>query len=75
MKNRIINYIKSNKIKTAISLFLVVVYYFSLPRQLFENKYSTVIESQDGQLLGAKIASDGQWRFPESDSVPYKFQK
>lgn len=67
--------IRNNKIKTAISLLLVVVYYFSLPRQLFENNYSTVIESQDGQLLGAKIASDGQWRFPESDSVPYKFQK
>lgn len=67
--------IRNNKIKTAISLLLVVVYYFSLPRQLFENNYSTVIESQDGQLLGAKIASDGQWRFPESDSVPHKFQK
>ncbi len=58
-----------------MSVLLLVVYYFSLPRQLFENNYSTVIESQDGQLLGAKIASDGQWRFPESDSVPYKFQK
>ena len=67
--------IRNNKIKTAMSVLLVVVYYFSLPRQLFENNYSTVIESQDGQLLGAKIASDGQWRFPESDSVPYKFQK
>ena len=67
--------IRNNKIKTAIGILLVVVYYFSLPRQLFENNYSTVIESQDGQLLGAKIASDGQWRFPESDSVPHKFQK
>ena len=75
MKTRIINYIKSNKIKATIGLLLLVVYYFSLPRQLFENNYSTVIESQDGQLLGAKIASDGQWRFPESDSVPYKFKK
>ena len=58
-----------------MSVLLVVVYYFSLPRQLFENKYSTVIESQDGQLLGAKIASDGQWRFPQTDSVPNKFEK
>jgi len=75
MKNRIRNYIKSNKIKTAIGLLLLVVYYFSLPQELFDANYSTVIESQEGQLLGAKIAADGQWRFPESDSVPIKFQK
>src|SRR5690606_31553992 len=26
-----------------------------------------------GELLGAKIASDGQWRFPQSGDVPGKF--
>jgi len=25
--------------------------------------------------LGAKIASDGQWRFPENDTIPEKFKK
>lgn len=68
-------WIKNNKIKTTIGIILVVVYYFSLPSQLFKNNYSTVIESDDGQLLGAKIAPDGQWRFPENDSVPDKFEK
>jgi len=53
----------------------MVVYYFSLPRKLFENNYATVIESNEGQLLGAKIAKDGQWRFPESDSIPTKFKE
>jgi penicillin-binding protein 1C len=33
-----------------------------------------VIESKDGELLAAKIADDGQWRFPEPDSIPYKFK-
>ena len=33
-----------------------------------------MVESRDGQLLGALIADDGQWRFPEVDSVPYKFE-
>lgn len=37
--------------------------------------YSTVIESKEGQLLGARIAADGQWRFPAQDSVPDKFKK
>jgi len=72
---RIKKWILNNKIKTTIILFLMVVYYFSLPRKLFENNYATVIESNDGQLLGAKIAKDGQWRFPESDSIPTKFKE
>lgn len=72
---RILNYVKANKKKSAFAFILIAVYYFSLPRTLFEEPYSTVIESQDGELLAAKIASDGQWRFPASDSVPYKFKK
>ena len=53
----------------------MIVYYFSLPNTLFQEPYSTVIESKEGELLGAKIARDGQWRFPAQDSVPYKFKK
>ncbi len=52
-----------------------MVYYFSLARTLFQEPYSTVIESKEGELLGAKIAKDGQWRFPSQDSVPDKFKK
>lgn len=73
--NRITNYIKQNKKKSAIAFVLLLVYYFSLPRTLFEEPYSTVIESNDGELLGAKIARDGQWRFPANDSIPEKFKK
>ncbi|MDD5151894.1 MAG: transglycosylase domain-containing protein, partial [Flavobacterium sp.] len=72
---RIINWIKKNKIKSAIVFLLLMTYYFSLPRTLFLEPYSTVIESKEGELLGAKIASDGQWRFPAQDSVPDKFKK
>lgn len=36
--------------------------------------YSTVVTDRNGELLGARIASDGQWRFPPSDTVPRKFQ-
>ena len=59
---RILNWIKNNRIKSSLSLLVLVVYYFSLPRQLFESPYATVIESHEGELLGAKIARDGQWR-------------
>lgn len=72
---RIINWIKKNKIKSAIAFTLLLIYYFSIPRTLFREPYSTVIESKEGELLGAKIARDGQWRFPAQDSVPDKFKK
>ena len=72
---RILGTIKRNKIKSSIVCILLIVYYFSLPRTLFQEPYSTVIESKDGELLGAKIARDGQWRFPAQDSVPEKFKK
>lgn len=64
-----------NPKKTIFYATIVVIYYFSLPKTLFVAPYSTVIESQEGDLLAAKIASDGQWRFPEQDSVPTKFKQ
>lgn len=72
---RTIDWIKSNRIKSAIVLLIVVAYYSSLPRELFDEPYATVIESHEGELLGAKIARDGQWRFPARDSVPYKYEQ
>ena len=52
----------------------VIVYVCCLPSDLFEGTvYSTVIEDRNGELLNARIATDGQWRFPPSDSVPEKF--
>lgn len=75
MFQRILNWFKRNKIKTATALLLLIGYYFCLPRTLFEEPFSTVIESKEGELLGAKIARDGQWRFPANDSVPDKFKR
>jgi penicillin-binding protein 1C len=69
------SYVLQNKIKSSIVFLLLIIYYFSLPRTLFQEPYSTVIESKKGELLGAKIARDGQWRFPAQDSVPDKFKK
>ncbi|WP_419934418.1 penicillin-binding protein 1C [Candidatus Palauibacter sp.] len=44
-----------------------------LPDPLFDDPVSSVLEARDGSLLGARIASDGQWRFPGRDSVPGKY--
>lgn len=34
-----------------------------------------MLTDEKGQLLSAKIASDGQWRFPQPDSIPLKFKE
>jgi penicillin-binding protein 1C len=57
----------------AAATFIVAVLLSPLPR--FREPFSTVVEAHDGSLLGARIADDGQWRFPGSDSVPVKFEK
>jgi penicillin-binding protein 1C len=72
---KIISYIKQHKIKSAVTLILLIAYYFCLPKQLFTDPTATVIESNKGELLGAYIAKDGQWRFPHNDSIPKKFKE
>lgn len=54
--------------------FLFLIYCFCLPKKIFENSYSTVLEDRNGKLLGATIANDGQWRFPQGNPIPEKFK-
>ncbi|HUH28886.1 penicillin-binding protein 1C [Gelidibacter sp.] len=72
--NKLLTHIKRHKFKTAIIFIIVVVYYFCLPPQLFKDPTATVITSSNNELLGAIIAEDGQWRFPQNDTVPDKFK-
>ncbi len=66
--------IKKHKKKVlGLLLIALIAYYFSLPGQLFNMPVSTVLFDKNGELLGAKIAGDGQWRFPHNDTVPDKF--
>ena len=56
-----------------IKLLIGTVLHLTAPRTLFPEACSTLLYSSDGQLLGARIAPDGQWRFPPADSLPGKF--
>jgi penicillin-binding protein 1C len=58
-----------------VMLTILVAFIFCLPSKLFNDSYSVVINDRHGNLLNAKIASDGQWRFPMSDSIPYRFKE
>lgn len=62
------------RIAIPVILILLVWYIFCLPSPLFDVPYSTVVSDRNGELLGASIADDQQWRFPTVDSVPDKYK-
>lgn len=55
-------------------ILFIAWYVQCLPKVLFNDPTSTVVLDRNRELLGAKIAADGQWRFQQGDSVPYKFE-
>lgn len=69
----------SNKrrVKIIVPLLFVFIFWLSMyllvPEKLFTTPYSTLLYSVESNLLGARIAPDGQWRFPATDSLPNKF--
>lgn len=70
----VFSFIKKNRrVLSAATGLGLLAYWFSLPEPLFRNPVSVVLEDRRGDLLGARIAADGQWRFPALDSVPDKF--
>ncbi len=60
---------------TVLFAIFAILFWFSLPRPLFHDPLSTVMLDREGNLLGAQISTDQQWRFPESDGVPEKFRQ
>lgn len=54
-------------------ILLVVLIWLALPRPLFDTPYSWVVQDHEGRLLAARIADDGQWRFPVPDSLPQNY--
>lgn len=63
---------KRRTLHRVFGLLLLGWYLTCLPEQLFDAPTSTVLLDRDGELLGAHIAPDGQWRFPETTTVPPK---
>lgn len=56
-----------------IIVCIILFFLIPIPKPLFSDPYCTVLESKKGELLSAKIAQDGQWRFPQGESIPEKF--
>lgn len=79
MGSKILNFFKrlsvTKKVILCILAFLVTGYIFCLPRHLFHVPYSTVVTDRNEELLGARIASDSQWRFPPRNTTPEKIKE
>ena len=60
-----------------LGLFLLnfIIWLNCLPKTLIESPTSTVVLDENGNLLAAQIADDGQWRFPYNPEVPEKYKK
>jgi len=70
-----IRYWKEFRILWIVLLIGFAAFWFSLPANLFDDPVSTVVYDRQGELMGARIADDGQWRFPGGDQVPEKYSK
>lgn len=76
MKKMLLSFYKKHRVKLWVSFGIALLAYcFCLPNPLFNDPTCMVLEARDGSLLGARIAGDGQWRFPAMDTVPGKFEK
>ena len=58
-----------------IGIILLGAIIMSPGRPFSDVPYSTVVTDSEGELLGARTAADGQWRFPPSKTVPERFEK
>ena len=59
--------------RTGLVIAGLFLLFLCIPVPKFDDPYSTVLTARDGELLGARIASDGQWRFPATNNYSEKY--
>ena len=77
MKKVFLYLLHRRKVLFLVSLGVVVLYAAALlthRKPLFNDPFSAVLTDKNGQLLSARIAADGQWRFPSGDEIPEKYK-
>ncbi|MBQ6083573.1 MAG: penicillin-binding protein 1C [Bacteroidales bacterium] len=66
--------VRHRKLKiTLLILAGLFLAFLCIPVPKFDKPYSTVLTARNGELLGAKIADDGQWRFPTTNNYSQKY--
>ena len=65
---------RARALAAAAALLAAAAFWTCLEEPLFDTPTASVLVGRDGTLLGARIASDAQWRFPAITHVPEKFE-
>ncbi|MFA8298837.1 MAG: penicillin-binding protein 1C [Hyphomicrobiales bacterium] len=60
---------------TIIIILITITYQLLYLNHDFNTSYSITIYDQKKQLIGARVAKDGQWRFTDTKSIPSHFEK
>ena len=61
------------RVALAAGALALALWWRCLPEPLFDVPYATAVEARDGRLLSARIAADGQWRFPPSAGLDPRY--
>jgi penicillin-binding protein 1C len=65
---------RTKYVLAGLATLLLIGLIIPIPDPLFKKPFATILESREGQLLAARIANDGQWRFPPVDSLPDNYK-
>lgn len=65
---------RTKLVLAGIAALMLIGLIIPIPDPLFNKPFATTLESNEGQLLAARIADDGQWRFPPADSLPENYK-
>jgi penicillin-binding protein 1C len=69
----------SRKGRLLLALLLIFIigslFFILVPKPAFHDPVCTVLLSEEGSLLAATIAEDEQYRFPQNQDIPYRFEK
>ena len=65
---------RHRRLKTVLLVLAGLFFAFlCIPVPKFDKPYSTVLTARNGELLGARIADDGQWRFHATNDYSPKY--
>lgn len=74
MKQNIKKIITGKPFRRWMGIPIIFFLFLCISPPQFHKPLSTVIFANNGSLLGAHIAEDGQWRFPAPDHLPEKYK-
>ncbi len=60
--------------RIGVGFLVIFLLFLCVPSPRFNTPLSTVVFADDGSIVGAHIAADGQWRFPAPEKLPEKYK-